>query len=107
VQKSTKQEIYKNIFCILAIDFPQLFNSITPKPLSFNVSAQLYHHYDKKLSPECIHLFLGKWTNRIEYHKAILKEDHRIDLIDAQTGISDSHKRHALKNIQQMLKPPE
>jgi hypothetical protein len=78
-----------------------------PKPLTYDIKTQLYNYYDKKLSLGCIHLFLGKWTNRIEYHRAVLQGDYRTDLEDNQFKMSDIHKKHAFKNIQQMLKPPE
>lgn len=103
MQKTTKQSIYRNIFCTLVVDYPQLFNPFTPKPLSFNIASQLYYHYDKKLSPECIQLFLGRWTNRFVYHKSILREDYRVDLFDQEFKISDSHKKHAFHSVQQML----
>lgn len=107
MQEKTKRTIYLNIFQIVAVDFPKLFNPITPIPLSFIIKAQLHHHYDKKLSPECIHTFLGVWTNRIAYHHAVLQHDYRFDLVDAKTKIEDKHKKHALNIIQQMLGPPE
>lgn len=102
-----KQETYESVFCILAVDFPKLFNPIKPLPLSFTINSQLYTYYDKKLSSACIHHFLGKWTNRIEYHKAILRELYRFDIIHSKTDIEHKHKRHSLNSIQQMLKPPE
>ena len=105
MKPSTKQKIYENIFKIIVVDFPKLFNPIAPTPLASVVKSQLHYHYDKKLSPECIHLFLGVWTNRIEYHRAVLQHSYRLDLLDKQTELTDSHKTHALKSIQAMLRP--
>lgn len=105
--KPTKLRIYTNMFCIFTTDFPHLFNPLTPKPLAYSIKAQLYDYYDKELSLDSIHLFLGVWTNRIEYHRSVLREDYRTDLIDKQFKIFDTHKKHAFKSTQRMLKPLE
>ncbi len=107
MKRKVKQSIYLNIFKIVAVDFPKLFNPISPIPLSFNIRSQLHYHYAKRVSPECIHTFLSVWTNRIEYHKAILQHNYRFDLADTETKIEDVHKKHALNSVQYMLGPPE
>lgn len=96
----------RDIFYILVSDFPSLFNPISPKPLSFTIKEQLEQHYEGELDSRHIHYFLGKWTHRIVYYRALLEWDCRFDLNEQTSKITDKHKIDALKTIQRMSAPP-
>ncbi len=108
MHKHIKNTIRRDdIFPLLVTDFPKLFNPISPKPLSFSIKEQLDKYYEGELKPEHIHYFLGQWTHKIRYYKAVLAWDYRFDLDGQMFKIEDRHKVDALKHIQQLLAPPK
>jgi len=98
----TKDKVYYT----LLMDFPALFNPELPRPLSFAIHKQLTEYYEGELKSDQINIFLGLWTNRTNYYRAILKYGYRFDLLGSKIAITDRHKTYALNTLQRQSAPP-
>lgn len=85
--------VYDAAKATLTKDFPELFNSQTPKPLSLTIKTELFNHYDKSngLSKHHVSVFLNFWCNRTEYHAQCAFHTLRWHLSGSTSPLTNEH----------------